>query len=40
LSLTYRHPARLEEALRVLEGAITIADEPSEGRPLIIERVG
>jgi thymidine phosphorylase len=40
LSLTYRHPARLEEALRVLEGAIMVADEPSEGRSLIIGRVG
>jgi pyrimidine-nucleoside phosphorylase len=40
LSLTYRHPARLEEALRVLEGAITVADEPPHGQSLVIERVG
>jgi len=40
LSLTYRHPARLEEALRVLEGAITVADEPPRGQSLVIDRVG
>jgi pyrimidine-nucleoside phosphorylase len=38
--LTYRHPARLEEALRVLEGAITVAEEPPGRQSLIIDRVG
>jgi pyrimidine-nucleoside phosphorylase len=40
LSLTYRHPARLEEALRVLEGAITVAEEPPATQSLVIDRVG
>ena len=39
LRLTYRHPARLEEALRVLEGAITVADGPPDRQPLVIDRV-
>jgi pyrimidine-nucleoside phosphorylase len=40
LKLTYRHPARLEEALRVLEGAITVGEEPPRGQSLVIDRVG
>jgi pyrimidine-nucleoside phosphorylase len=40
LHLTYRHPARLEEALRVLDGAITISDDRPAPRPLVIDRVG
>ncbi|MEX0946879.1 MAG: hypothetical protein WD064_05890, partial [Acidimicrobiia bacterium] len=40
LRLTYRHPARLEEALRVLDGAITISDDRPAPRPLVIDRVG
>ncbi len=39
LRLSYRHPARLEEALSVLEGAIEVGEEEPLGRPLIIERV-
>lgn len=39
LRLGYRHPARLEEALRVLEGAIVIDDEPPSAQPLIIDRI-
>ncbi len=39
LRLTYRHPARLEEALQVLDGAITIADDPPGPAPLVIERI-
>jgi pyrimidine-nucleoside phosphorylase len=36
--LRYRHPARLQEALRVLDGAFVIDDEVSI-EPLIIDRV-
>ena len=39
LRLSYRHPARLEEALSVLDGAIDIGDEKPEPKPLILERV-
>ena len=39
LSLSYRHPARLEEALSVLDGSIEIGDEKPEKVPLILERV-
>ena len=39
LRLAYRHPARLDEALSVLDGAIDIADEEPESKPLILERV-
>jgi pyrimidine-nucleoside phosphorylase len=39
LRLSYRHPARLEEALSVLDGAIDIGDEEPESKPLILERV-
>jgi pyrimidine-nucleoside phosphorylase len=39
LRLSYRHPARLEEALSVLDGAIDIGDEKPEPNPLILERV-
>ena len=39
LRLSYRHPARLEEALSVLDGAIEIGDEKPESEPLILERV-
>ncbi|HEX2420209.1 MAG TPA: hypothetical protein VHL55_01300, partial [Acidimicrobiia bacterium] len=39
LTLSYRHPARLDEALSVLEGAITIAPEATEVPSLLIERV-
>lgn len=39
LTLFYRHPARLNEALSVLEGAIEIgADEP-EPSPLVMQRI-
>jgi pyrimidine-nucleoside phosphorylase len=39
IELMYRHPARLEEALTVLEGAVRIAEEPPEKTPLIIGRL-
>jgi thymidine phosphorylase len=39
LRLSYRHPARLEEALSVLDGAIDIGEEKPEAKPLILERV-
>jgi pyrimidine-nucleoside phosphorylase len=39
LSLSYRHPARLEEALAVLDGAIEIGEEKPDSNPLILERV-
>jgi len=39
LGLAYRHPARLDEALSVLDGAIEIGDEAPAQEPLIIERV-
>ena len=39
LTLHYRHPARLEEALRVLDGAIAIGENQLELPPLIIERI-
>lgn len=39
LNLSYRHPARLEEALSVLDGAIEIGDEEPDETKLIIERV-
>ncbi len=37
-TLTYRHPARLQEALRVLGGAFTIGESFTPA-PLIIERI-
>ncbi|MGQ0847719.1 MAG: thymidine phosphorylase [Actinomycetota bacterium] len=40
LRLAYRHPARLEEALTVLEGAAEIGDEAPPAANLIIERIG
>jgi pyrimidine-nucleoside phosphorylase len=39
LRLSYRHPARLEEALSVLDGAIAIGAERPDSKPLILERV-
>jgi pyrimidine-nucleoside phosphorylase len=39
LRLSYRHPARLEEALTVLDGAVEIGDEKPATKPLILERV-
>jgi hypothetical protein len=39
LQLSYRHPARLEEALSVLDGAIEIGDQKPDPNPLILERV-
>jgi pyrimidine-nucleoside phosphorylase len=39
LNLSYREPARLEEALAVLEGAIEIGDEAPGPSPLILDRV-
>lgn len=39
LRLSYRHPARLEEALSVLDGAIEIGAEKPDSKPLILERV-
>ena len=39
LRLSYRHPARLEEALSVLDGAIVIGEGEPESKPLILERV-
>jgi len=39
MELMYRHPARLEEALAVLEGAVRIGEEPPEKEQLIIERL-
>ncbi len=38
--LRYRHTARLEESLRVLDGAWHIADEGVPTEPLIAERIG
>lgn len=40
LRLTYRHPARFEEALRVLDGAVTISDDRPAPPRLVIDRVG
>jgi pyrimidine-nucleoside phosphorylase len=40
LRLAYRHPARLEEALAVLDGAIEIGDQATDRGPLILERIG
>ena len=37
-TLRYRHPARLQEALRVLDGAFVVDDEVSP-EPLIIDRI-
>jgi pyrimidine-nucleoside phosphorylase len=39
LTLAYRHPARLHEALAVLAGAVEIGDRPPELGPLVIDRV-
>lgn len=39
LTLHYRHPARLEESMRVLEGAIEIAPQSPPPLDLIIERI-
>lgn len=39
LTLHYRHPARLEEALRVLDGAIEISESVPDIPPLVIERI-
>ena len=39
LTLFYRHPARLDEALSVLEGAIEIGDARPEASPLVLERI-
>ncbi|HUO46645.1 MAG TPA: thymidine phosphorylase [Acidimicrobiia bacterium] len=39
LRLGYRHPARFEEALRVLEEAIVIGEEPPASEDLIIDRI-
>ncbi|MGI8517749.1 MAG: thymidine phosphorylase [Acidimicrobiia bacterium] len=39
LTLHYRHPARLDEALRVLDGAIEISENKPEIPPLLIERI-
>ncbi len=39
LTLHYRHPARLDEALRVLDGAIEISEYEPEIPPLLIERI-
>ena len=39
LRLSYRHPARLEEALSVLDGAIEIGEEKPESKALVLERV-
>ncbi len=38
-TLRYRHPARLEEALRAIDGAWTTSPEPVDTSPLIVERV-
>ncbi|HKZ18772.1 MAG TPA: thymidine phosphorylase [Acidimicrobiia bacterium] len=39
LTLFYRHPARLDEALSVLEGAIEIGANKPDQSPLVIERI-
>lgn len=39
MELMYRHPARLEEALAVLEGAVDIGEGVPNQTPLIIERL-
>jgi thymidine phosphorylase len=38
--LGYRHTARLAEALRVLDGAFEIGNEPPARAPLVAERIG
>jgi thymidine phosphorylase len=37
--LAYRHPARLNEALRVLEGAVEVGDQAPEPAAPILERI-
>ncbi|MGH8924854.1 MAG: thymidine phosphorylase [Acidimicrobiia bacterium] len=39
LTLAYRHPARLEEALTVLAGAVEIAPDAPPASPLILDRI-
>ncbi len=39
LTLSYRHPARLEEAIAVLEGAVSYSDAAVEAPQLILERI-
>ncbi|HKX76748.1 MAG TPA: thymidine phosphorylase, partial [Acidimicrobiia bacterium] len=39
LRLRYRHPARLQEALAVLEGAVVIEGQPPPPTRLIIDRI-
>ncbi|HJU81983.1 MAG TPA: thymidine phosphorylase, partial [Acidimicrobiia bacterium] len=39
LTLFYRHPARLDEALSVLEGAIEIGANKPDQSPLVMERI-
>lgn len=39
LTLHYRHPARLEEALRVLDGAIEVNESAPDIPPLVVERI-
>lgn len=39
MELMYRHPARLEEALAVLEGAVDIGDGLPAEAPLVLERL-
>lgn len=39
MELMYRHPARLEEALAVLEGVVDIGDGAPAAAPLILERI-
>ena len=40
LELHVDDPARVDDALRALDGAITVADSPPAPAPLIVERVG
>jgi thymidine phosphorylase len=39
LRLSYRHPARLDEALAVLEGAVEVGEDPAIIGPMIIARI-
>jgi pyrimidine-nucleoside phosphorylase len=39
-TLVFRHPGRLPDALRVLEGAFEVGESPPPAAPLIIERIG
>ena len=39
-TLAFRHPGRLPDALKAIEGAFEIGDEPPPFAPLVLERIG